>query len=199
MSVRYPRHGPRRGQPSSSSPARHPQRGHSSQPSTTPLRTEVVVVGQLHVPQFDDDQKDATERQYLTQAITKQFACFHTLLLRLWEADDTTNQADLFARYAYVLPEDSTQWSAVLATTAAVEAMGLPAYYNRPWPVHYAGQLPDAFRRDQHRMDRLVRVVQAAANNDVVITRDYIDTTVVQQVEREMAAEAANESSEPTA
>jgi len=138
------------------------------------------------------DEKDAFERAFLQQTNKKQFGCYMMLLMRLHEADVPPEQ--LRARYASVLPVDDTHTANVLSMTAAVMRNGVQRYETHSWPILYAAELPAEFMADDNRVDRLVRHVNTAvdANGVFAITRDYIANTLIQQVEAEVAAEAAS-------
>jgi len=184
MSCRYPRHHTSR-QPSSSVPS-------SSQTARPAARNPSAAAADLPIVLLSSrDEKNAFERDLLLSANQKQFACYMTLHLRVFEANVPLDE--LRARYANVLPVDDTHTANVLTMTAAVVQNGVDRYTAHPWPIHYVAELPGAFMADTSKVHRLLRHINAAvdANGVPSITRDLV-STLRQRVEAEMAAEVAS-------
>ena len=99
--------------------------------------------------------------------------------------------------YEAVLPESEEHALNVLSMAAAVLRGDVDSYVARPWPIHYAADIPDAFMNDENRVDRLMAAINAAMDGNIDITRAYMTRTLMQHVESELAEETANRTFEP--
>ena len=143
-----------------------------------------------HVTVQGAREEDADERELLDEIDNKQFGSWWLLLMRL--GDGAAAREELRASFTSLLSDDDQHTLNLMSMTAAILRDDVDCHSVRTWPIHYVADLPRHFMKDNNRVDRLLRAIDTAVDSDVTLTRDYVSSTLVPQVEREVAAEAAS-------
>ena len=197
MSCRYPAHQSRRTNPSASSrsqSARNTPRYVSGLAVGPGGNTVAVYMAEPDTRRsFSSDQKDPLNELEATQlqnCILNQFSCYSLFFTHL--CSRTATPGELRIRFECALPKEDAHVHNLMYMTAAVLRAGPQEFMAHTWPVSFAAELPTNFMEDNAKVDRLLRAINAALDNHIAITREYISDVLVQQVESEMSAEVAS-------